>query len=245
MIAAWACGAAAGATLGSFAAASADRLVEGRAPWRGRSRCGSCGERIAFYDLVPLVSYLALRGACRRCGGAIPRHLPLAEAAGASLGALGAAAASGEAWTGAATLAVLGTALAVAAQTDARDGYVYDAAIYPALAILALLAALAGRASAAAQGLALCAAALALLVAGTRGRGMGLGDVKLAAMIGVALGPSAGLRALAAAFVWGAIVTLALAGLGRAHRGSRVAFAPFLALGALTSLLLAYAEGPI
>ena len=137
------------------------------------------------------------------------------------------------------TLTVLALALAVHTLTDLREGYVYDVAIYPPLAALALLALSGGRLADALGGALLCAALPAALAVVTRGRGMGIGDAKVAALIGTALGPVAGAQALGCAFVWGAAVSLALVAARRLQWGARVAFAPFLALGCLTVVLVA------
>ncbi|NPB05706.1 MAG: prepilin peptidase [Aquificae bacterium] len=74
-----------GLVLGSFLNVLIHRLSEER-PWSevlgGRSRCPSCGEKIAWYDNVPLLSFLILRGRCRRCGAPISLRYPLVELAG-------------------------------------------------------------------------------------------------------------------------------------------------------------------
>jgi len=137
-------------------------------------------------------------------------------------------------------LGVLAIALAVHAFTDLREGYVYDIAVYPPLAVIAVLSLHAGRLGDAAEGAALCGGLLVFLVMATRGRGMGTGDPKIAAIIGAALGPSSGAIALAAAFVWGSAIAVVLIAARRLRWGARIAFAPFLALGAATAMGLAY-----
>ena len=136
------------------------------------------------------------------------------------------------------TLAILSVTLAVHTCTDLREGYVYDAAVYPPLAALTLLAWLAGHLTQAAEGALLCAALPAALTAATRGRGMGIGDAKVATLIGTALGPAAGAQALGCAFVWGAAVSLALVAARRLPWGAPVAFVPYLALGCLSVVLV-------
>jgi leader peptidase (prepilin peptidase)/N-methyltransferase len=71
---------------GSFVAAVADRTCRGVPLGRGRSACASCGATVAARDLVPVVSYLVLRGRCRACRAPIPVELPLAEVAGGAMG---------------------------------------------------------------------------------------------------------------------------------------------------------------
>ncbi|TAM56363.1 prepilin peptidase [bacterium] len=139
------------------------------------------------------------------------------------------------------TLAVLAAALAVHVTTDLREGYVYDVAVYPPLLVLAALAWGAGRLADGCTGALACAAVPAALTAVTRGRGMGIGDAKVAGLMGMALGPSAGVLALGCSFMWGAGVALALVAVRRLRWGARMAFVPFLGLGFLTVVFMQHA----
>lgn len=76
----------AGAAIGSFIGTALVRLPEGRQVLAGRSACDACEAPILPQDLIPLVSWLMLRGKCRRCGAAIGIWQPLAEIAGALIG---------------------------------------------------------------------------------------------------------------------------------------------------------------
>lgn len=76
-----------GAAVGSFIGAALVRLPEGRQIIAGRSACDACAAPIAARDLVPLVSWLLLKGKCRRCGAAIGVWQPLAEIGGAVIAA--------------------------------------------------------------------------------------------------------------------------------------------------------------
>ena len=76
----------AGAAIGSFIGTALVRLPEGRSVLAGRSACDACAAPIAARDLIPLVSWLMLRGTCRRCGAAIGVWQPAAEIAGALIG---------------------------------------------------------------------------------------------------------------------------------------------------------------
>jgi len=137
---------------------------------------------------------------------------------------------------------VLACAL-VCAATDIRTGLVLDVVTGPAfagiivwsLATHALLPALAG--------VAVCAGPLLVLHAVTRGAGIGLGDVKLAGVIGSGLGGAASAGAIGAAFVAGAIWAIGMLIARRARAGDRIAFAPFLALGAVAFVLFRSAYG--
>jgi leader peptidase (prepilin peptidase) / N-methyltransferase len=71
-----------GLALGSFLNVVITRLPQGESVWGGRSRCPQCRQPIAWYDNIPLLSYVRLRGRCRSCGAAIPWRYPLVELAG-------------------------------------------------------------------------------------------------------------------------------------------------------------------
>jgi leader peptidase (prepilin peptidase) / N-methyltransferase len=78
-------GGLAGAALGSFSGVVAARGWRGALT--GRSRCDSCGRELPGWELVPVASWVALRGRCARCGARIPVSLLLREVLGAALGA--------------------------------------------------------------------------------------------------------------------------------------------------------------
>jgi leader peptidase (prepilin peptidase)/N-methyltransferase len=71
-----------GLALGSFLNVVITRLPQGEAVWAGGSRCPQCRRKIAWYDNIPLFSYVRLQGRCRACGAAIPWRYPLVELAG-------------------------------------------------------------------------------------------------------------------------------------------------------------------
>ena len=75
-----------GAIVGSFLATLLIRWPQGRSVVAGRSRCDGCGASLGVRDLVPVLSYAALHGKCRRCGGRIDRRHLAAELAAAAIG---------------------------------------------------------------------------------------------------------------------------------------------------------------
>lgn len=77
-----------GAILGSFVGALSDRWPKGKSIVAGRSHCAGCGKTIAAYDLVPVISYLVLRGNCRNCGQKIGIGAVMVELAAVSIGAI-------------------------------------------------------------------------------------------------------------------------------------------------------------
>ena len=114
-----------GASSGSFACAAASRTAAGEKWWGlERSRCDCCGTALAPRDLVPVLSFLALRGRCRFCGARIPRSCLAAELACGALCAM-------FLWRfGASYSFVFSSAslpfLAFHTITDADTGYIYD-----------------------------------------------------------------------------------------------------------------------
>lgn len=128
------------------------------------------------------------------------------------------------------TVCGLGAA-GVCAISDAQTGYIFDAVTLPALLLVLVIAAVNSAFVPALLGTAACGAALGALYALTLGRGLGLGDVKLACCIGAAMGVAAGLRALQFAFVLGGLYATALLLLRRAQWRQSIGFAPFLFAG--------------
>jgi leader peptidase (prepilin peptidase)/N-methyltransferase len=227
-----------GLALGSFAGVVAYRMPLGESPIGGRSRCDGCGATVAAYDNIPVVSWVLLRGRCRSCGAVIPIRYPLIELA---LGAGFAAAYLVLESEGGAEV-VLGCVflfvLAIITLTDLEHRIIPNAVLVPA-AVAAVALTLLGdpdelpaRLIAAAIG-----GGVLLLVALAYPKGMGMGDVKLAAVMGLYLGRAVA-PALLIGFAAGAIYGVALiARSGAEARKTAVPFGPFLALGGVVGLL--------
>jgi leader peptidase (prepilin peptidase) / N-methyltransferase len=226
-----------GMVAGSFISVVAHRVPRGLSIVGPRSRCPACDAQIAAYDNIPVISWLVLRGHCRNCGERIPVRYPLVE-----LG-VGAAflATVLVLWDEPAQLAlglVFVATLAAITLTDLERQVIpnrilaVSAVIGIAIAAATDPAGLPERATAAAA-----AGGLLLLAAVAYPRGMGMGDVKLAAVMGLYLGRAVA-PALLIGFAAGAIVGLAMIareGAGARKRG--VPFGPFLALGGVVGLL--------
>lgn len=226
-----------GAVLGSFATALAHRLPRGENWVTGRSRCPGCGVQIRARDNVPVVSWLVLRGRCRECGEPISPRYPLAEA---GLGALFAATwliVGDDPWWQLALGLVLCFLLVVVTLTDLELRVIPNKVVAAgSLAALALVAA--GDAGELPEHLIAAAAAggALFLVALAYPRGMGMGDAKLVAMMGLFLGRAVA-PAVLVGFAAGAVVGLALiARHGSGARKQAVPFGPFLALGGVVGL---------
>jgi leader peptidase (prepilin peptidase)/N-methyltransferase len=95
----------AGLAVGSFLNVCIDRLPAGQSLVRPRSRCDACRATLAGRDLIPVVSYVLLRGRCRYCSARIPPRIPLVEAATA-LAFFGCWWRLGESWQAAAAAAI-------------------------------------------------------------------------------------------------------------------------------------------
>lgn len=135
------------------------------------------------------------------------------------------------------TLACAAGCATVCAFTDVRCGYIFDAVTVPTLAIIVALAFVDGSVAFAAAGAAISGGTLFALHVLTGGRGLGLGDVKLACCTGAALGARNGIVSLGAAFVAGGMYATFLLVTRRARRGQEIAFAPYIAAGMAAALM--------
>lgn len=227
----------AGLVFGSFLTVVAHRVPRGESVVGGRSHCPACGAQIAAYDNVPLLSWLLLRGRARCCGAPIPARYPLTELALGLLFAATALVLAGEPAELALGLVFVSTMVAVTL-TDLERRVIPNKILLVAAVLAVAIAAatdpdsLPERAiAAAAAGGLFFAAALAYP------RGMGLGDVKLAATMGLFLGRDVA-PALLVALLAGSLVGLAMiARHGTAARKRAIPFGPFLALGGVVGLL--------
>lgn len=227
-----------GLLIGSFAAVIAHRIPRGESPLGGRSRCDGCGAPVLARDNVPVLSWLLLRGRCRSCGARIPVIYPLAElgTAVAFVGAYLALRGDGAWWV------VLGlvftTVLVIISLTDLDRRVIPNLITAPAAVAAVALVAIADGGELPAHLIAGAAAGGGLLVVSLLyPRGMGMGDVKLAAVIGLFLGRAVA-PALLIGFFLGALYGVALiARHGAAARKRAVPFGPFLALGGYVGLI--------
>jgi leader peptidase (prepilin peptidase) / N-methyltransferase len=227
-----------GLIVGSFVTVVTHRVPRGESIVGPRSRCPGCGVQIAAYDNVPVVSWLVLRGRARCCGTAISPRYPLTEL---TLGALYAATVL-VLWDEPGEIAlglILVTTLLAVTLTDLERRIIPNKILIVA-AVLGLVIAAATDPASLPERLAAGAGAggLLFLAALAYPRGMGLGDVKLAATMGLFLGRNVA-PALFVALLAGSAVGLAMiARDGAAARKRAIPFGPFLALGGVAGLLL-------
>jgi len=225
-----------GAIVGSFLNVVAHRLPRGESLAHPPSRCPSCGAPVKFYDNVPVVSWLLLRGRCRACGEPISRRYPLVEAGTAALCALVvvSAGADRDAWLGLAFVLVL----VPIALIDLDHRLIPNKLTLPGATLAVVLVALT-RSDALVEHLiaGLAAGGFLLVAAIAHPAGMGMGDVKLAAVMGLFLGRAVG-PAMFVALIAGSVVGALIIARKGAKEGRKTAipFGPYLAFGGLVGL---------
>jgi len=225
-----------GFAVGSFLNVCIDRLPDGQSILRPRSHCPACKTVLAARDLVPVLSYLFLRGRCRYCSAPIPLRVLLVEAGSGLLFLL--------LWSRYGTsldfvfIALVACVLIVALVIDFEHLLIPNRLIYPAIgaALLAMPLAVGPGLSQALWG-GVIGLGLLLLIVLVYPRGMGLGDVKLAALVGLVVGFPLVLLALFLSFVLGGAVGAAAVLARRAGMKDALPFAPFLAMGGMVALL--------
>lgn len=226
-----------GLLAGSFVTVVAHRVPRRESIVGPRSRCSACGAQIAAYDNVPVVSWLVLRGRARCCGVRVPPRYPLTELA---LGALYAAVVLAL-WDDADEIAlglVFVTTLMAVTLTDLERRIIPNRILAVAAVLGVVVAATTDPSSLPERAIAAAAAGgLLFLAALAYPRGMGLGDVKLAAVMGLFLGRNVA-PAILVALLAGSVVGLAMiARHGAEARKQAIPFGPFLALGGVVGLL--------
>jgi leader peptidase (prepilin peptidase) / N-methyltransferase len=228
-----------GLAVGSFLNVVAARLPLKRSIVSPGSACPSCDASISWYDNIPLVSYAVLRGRCRHCGVSISWRYPAVEAATAVL--VGCCALKfGFSWDFLVAAVFCAVLVAISA-TDLERRIIPNRIVLPATVVL--LAAQSVLHPSVEWIVAGLAAALFFLIAALAyPGGMGMGDVKLALLLGVVLGrtvPVALLIGMIAALVPSVVL---IAKHGKAGRKMTIPFGPFLAIGGLIAL---FAGNPI
>ena len=233
-----------GLILGSFGNVVIARVPEGAALRFPPSTCPRCGTAIRPYDNVPVLSWVVLRGRCRSCEEPISIEYPLVEVAcGLLFAAIG--------WRIGLTWALpgfllYGWLLLIVAVIDLHTRRIPNRLTYPLTpALLVLLtgaAVLEGTPAVAVRSVlaGLVSFALLFVLALVNPRGMGMGDVKLAAFIGLGLGYLGWGHVwlgLLLGFLGGGVIAALLLALRLRTRKDHIPFGPWLALGAIVALL--------
>ena len=232
-----------GLAIGSFLNVCIDRLPQNKSIAYPPSHCEACQHKLAAKDLIPVFSYLRLRGRCRYCQAAVPHRLFWVELATGIIFALlywhyGLSVELG-------VMVFYASLFIIIFVIDLEQGLILNKVVYPTMVVALLLAlypwpwlpqSMDMRVAYAALGGAIGFAIFLLIAIVSRG-GMGWGDVKLAALIGLATGFPLVFLAVIMGAILGGIVAVALMIAKRRKRREAIPFGPFLALAAMVTLL--------
>jgi leader peptidase (prepilin peptidase)/N-methyltransferase len=229
-----------GTILGSFLNVVIVRLPQRQSIISPGSRCPACGSPIRFYDNIPLMSYVILRGRCRSCGSHISVRYPTVEAlTGLLLVALVARFGLSPDLLSPLVLVLF---LIPILFIDLATQTIPDRLSVTGIVVGFLIALIPGGLSVFASLWALAAGGAIMAVVALLGRvvfrqeAMGWGDVKMAAMVGAFLGFKQLLIALFLSFLRGAVVGVVLTARGSKSMESKIPFGPFIALGTLVTI---------
>jgi leader peptidase (prepilin peptidase)/N-methyltransferase len=230
-----------GLAIGSFMTVVAARVPAGESVVAPRSRCPRCGATIRMRDNIPVLSWLLLRGRCRDCGERIPVRYPILELSTAIL--MAAPFFVYESIWVACGVAALLALMPVISVIDLEHRIIPNKIVYPALIAFPIYLVVANRFGAPVDLVRMVIGFLAyggvLFIVALVSRGMGMGDVKLAGLIGLVLGSlSLGQVGVAAgaAIVLGALGAVVALARGAGRKGA-IPFGPFLAAGAVVGAL--------
>ena len=224
-----------GMAIGSFLNVCIDRLPKGESIVSPPSQCDTCGRRLALLDLIPVVSYLRYRGSCRYCQSSIPRRYLWVE--------LGTGLLFGLIWLRfpaidmAGFVACSSAILIVVLVIDLEHQKILNRVVFPAIGFALLAALFIPEPSLGERFLGgLAGFGILLLLAYLSPAGMGMGDVKLMAFVGLLVGFPHVLLVLFLSFVLGGLISGVLLAAKRIGRRDPIAFGPFIALGTITTL---------
>ena len=223
-----------GLAVGSFLNVVIYRLPRGESLFFPGSHCPHCGHALSALDNVPLVAWLAQRGKCRYCGASVSVRYPLVEMLCGALFAL-AVAQYGVTLTALAAC-IFGALLIAIAFIDLDHLLVLDGTTLAGAAIGLGFALAAHRLVLSLEGAAAGVVIFGAIYVLTGRMGMGLGDVKLAGMLGTYLGYPGILVAAIASFVIGAILAVPVLVTRRRARRDALPFGPFLVTAALLAM---------
>ncbi|MEE8583199.1 MAG: prepilin peptidase [Dehalococcoidales bacterium] len=229
-----------GTAVGSFLNVVADRLPAGRSIVGPASGCDACHKRLAALDMIPVFSYLWLRGRCRYCHSQLPRRILWVELGTGALFAylywqLGFNA-------DLAIATIYGSFFIAILAIDLEQGLILNKMVFPAMLValglslflsdLDTVPTIASAAGGGGLGL-----GLFLIIAIVSRGGMGWGDVKLAGLIGLVAGFPLVLVAVMLAIITGGLAAIALLALKLRERKQTLPFGVFLAIGAVITLV--------
>lgn len=235
-----------GTCVGSFLNCLIYRLREQQSFLSGRSFCPKCLHQLVFFDLIPVLSFIFLKGKCRYCGEKISWQYPLVELATGFLFLLIFLHFTiYPVWISGTLpftiyLLIISCLLIIIFVYDLKHYIIPDKIIYPAIVIVFLYKIIFDFQTSNFYSLILSALVafgfFFLLWLVSRGRWMGLGDAKLAFLMGFFLGYPKILIAMFSAFLIGAIIGIGLMASGKKTLKSQVPFGPFLVVGTFIAL---------
>ncbi len=225
-----------GGAIGSFMNVVIDRVPAGKSLVYPPSHCGACGLRLTPADLVPVISYILLRGRCRHCHSGIPQRVFWVEILGAAIFALGYWHFGVSAEFG--ILVYYCCLFLVLGVIDLEKGIIPNRITYPSAGIALIISSFFSQIGPgnAAIGGAVGLGSLLLVTIISRG-GMGWGDVKLAALIGIATGFPLVIVSLLIGVFMGGMVAILLVLLRKKKWRESVPFGPFLSMAAVATLI--------
>lgn len=232
-----------GAAVGSFLHVVAERYMSGKTVFSGRSYCPHCKKTLTARELVPILSYVASRAKCSECKAEIPVHYPMIELLTGLLAVLliGPSVIAQSMGIVPLLLFLAACILVILIRIDSKLMLLPDGYIYALTAVALVHAFLIHRdASDVVFGVLAGAGALYLLWIGTRGRGLGFGDVKLMIPLGIFFGLTGVVALLFFSFFAGGAVSIFLLATKRVTPKTAIPFGPFLAGSAL--LLMAFPD---
>ncbi|MBI5740328.1 MAG: prepilin peptidase [Nitrospirae bacterium] len=241
-----------GAVIGSFLNVCIYRMPQGLSIARPSSRCPSCGTPIRFYDNIPLISYLLLGGRCRQCKAQVSARYPLVEFLNAALYVVILSSFGPDApWT-LLVYCIFVSSLVVIFFIDLDHQIIPDSITLPGTVLAVILGStilpdpflrggMLGVKSSIIGALAGGGSFYLIAVIGKailKKDAMGLGDIKMMAMVGGLLGWKGVILTTFLGSLFGSVVGVSLIKLKGREWGGRIPFGPYLAAGALISLLL-------
>lgn len=237
-----------GLCVGSFLNVVIDRIPQKKSIIKNRSHCDFCKKTLAWYDLIPIVSFLLLKGKCRYCGSALSLQYPAVEFAtgllflsilslyvplALSLNSIPFILSSIEgSMVSIVFLLIVFSSLLAIFVIDIKYGIIPDAILFPItfLTFISLILNYEFLIPAFLSGV-VCFLLFFFIVFVTKGRGMGFGDVKYAFFMGLFLGYPTIVIGLYAAFLTGAALSLILIVVRKKRFGQTIPFGPFLVIG--------------
>lgn len=233
-----------GIFVGSFLNVFADRLPRDEGFINGRSHCEKCKKELAWYDMIPLLSFVLLKGKCRYCHTQLSWYYPITELTTGMLFAgtfffIGDGNINSIIIINIIYYLFLVSCLIVVFFADLKYGIIPDKVVFPAILVSFFFLLFTSEVGIVNHILSAVGASLFFLMLFliTKGRGMGFGDVKFAFLMGLVLGFPKIVVSLYIAFLTGAVVGIMLI-LWRRKKifGTAIPFGPFLVLGTIIAI---------